>query len=541
MKIIKFNEEARSCLVNGVNLVADAVKVTLGAMGRNVVLGRDFNQPPQVTKDGVTVARAVESNDPLESLGVQMMKDVAQKTANDAGDGTTTSCVLAQAIINEGIKHINQGVNVVELKAGIDMAVAACVEEIKKISTPVSDGDLEKIATISANGDTEIGKLIAKTISKIGRDGVIHVERSQGSETTVTIEEGMEFNKGFKSPVFINDSKGVACEMDNPYVLLTSNDIIEMNSIMPLLQAIAQKNKAAMAEGTRARPLLIIANDVQGEAFKTLAGNKVEGRFLSCVVQAPGFGQAKLDILDDIGILCGANVISDYRGRKISQATLADLGTIKKVRVDKDRTIIIGDDSSKERVIERVSKLRFQMDETKIEGEKEHLKIRIAKLTGGVALLSVGGNSDIEAGEKRDRIDDATCATRSAIDEGVVVGGGSIYLWCRSQIPMSIISRPLTAAQITGWNIIMAALYSPFEQILKNAGIDFTPPERIKASVYGLGVNAKTGNTCNLIDAGIIDPAKVARVALENAASVAGTFLTTECVISQTIAKMPEK
>ncbi len=520
-KEIKFNIKAREELKKGVDALADAVKVTLGPKGRNVIIEKKFGAP-HITKDGVTVAREVELEDQFQNMGAQLVKEVASKTGDQAGDGTTTATVLAQAIVNVGLKNVAAGANPMDLKRGIDKAVSKVVEQIKAQSQEVDD-DLDKIkniATISANNDEEIGTLIATAIEKVTKEGVITVEEAKGTETTVSVVEGMEFDRGYISPYFVTNTEKMECEMENPYILLYDKKISNLKDLLPVLEPVAQSG----------RPLLIIAEDVDNEALATLVVNRLRGSLKICAVKAPGFGDRRKEMLEDIAILTGGNVISEVKGLTLAQATVNDLGQAEKVNVNKDRTVIVNGAGDKEAIANRVAQIKAQIAATTSEYDKGKLEERKAKLAGGVAVLYIGAASEVEMKEKKDRVDDALSATRAAIAEGIVPGGGVAYIRCLDALDEL---QGANEDETTGIAIIRRAIEEPLRQIMKNAGVEGAVIlQKIKDGKGDFGYNARTDNFENFFESGVIDPAKVTRVALENAASISGMFLTTECVIA---------
>ena len=521
-KIIKFNIEARDELKKGVDALADAVKVTLGPKGRNVIIGRQFGAP-HITKDGVTVAREVELEDPMQNMGAQLVKEVASKTGDDAGDGTTTATVLAQSIIGVGLKNVTAGANPMDLKRGIDKAVAAVVEQIKGMAEEVGDDfkKIEDVARVSANNDETIGRLIAEAMEKVKKEGVITVDEAKGTETNIEVVEGMQFDRGYISPYFVTDAEKMQCVMDNPFILLYDKKISNLKDILPVLEATAQSG----------RPLLIIAEDVDQDALAALVVNRLRGSLKICAVKAPGFGDRRKEMLEDIAILTGGTVISEEKGMQLVNATMQDLGHANNVIVSKDATTIVNRDSDKERVAARVAQIRNQIEQTTSDYDKEKLQERLAKLAGGVAVLHVGAPSEVEMKEKKDRVDDALSATRAAIAEGIVPGGGVAYIRCLDAL------KDLKGAnddEQTGIAIVERAIEEPLRQIAANAGAEgAVVVQRVRDGKGDYGYNARTDEYDNLLAAGVIDPAKVTRVALENAASIAGMFLTTECVIAE--------
>lgn len=520
-KEIKFNIKAREELKNGVDALADAVKVTLGPKGRNVIIEKKFGAP-HITKDGVTVAREVELEDPFQNMGAQLVKEVASKTGDQAGDGTTTATVLAQAIINVGLKNVAAGANPMDLKRGIDKAVSKVVEGIKAQSQEVGDDmqKIENIARVSANNDEEIGRLIAEAMQKVKKEGVITVEEAKGTETTVDIVEGMQFDRGYISPYFVTNSEKMECEMDAPYILLYDKKISNLKDLLPVLEAVAQSG----------RPLLIIAEDVDNEALATLVVNRLRGSLKICAVKAPGFGDRRKEMLEDIAILTGGTVISEVKGMQLVQANIQDLGTAEKVTVNKDNTIIVNGAGSKEAIANRVNQIKAQIETTTSNYDKEKLHERLAKLAGGVAVLYIGAPSEVEMKEKKDRVDDALSATKAAIAEGIVPGGGIAYIRC---LPTLDELKGDNDDENTGIAIIRRAIEEPLRQIVANAGVEGAViVQKVKEGTDDYGYNARTDTFENFFETGVIDPAKVTRVALENAASIAGMFLTTECVIA---------
>ncbi len=520
-KEIKFNIKAREELKNGVDALADAVKVTLGPKGRNVIIEKKFGAP-HITKDGVTVAREIELEDAFQNMGAQLVKEVASKTGDLAGDGTTTATVLAQAIVNEGLRNVAAGANPMDLKRGIDKAVSKVVEGIKAQSQEVDDDikKIENVARVSANNDEQIGRLIAEAMEKVKKEGVITVEEAKGTETTVEVVEGMEFDRGYISPYFVTNSEKMECEMDSPYILLYDKKISNLKDMLPVLEAVAQGGRA----------LLIIAEDVDNEALATLVVNRLRGSLKICAVKAPGFGDRRKEMLEDIAILTGGTVISEVKGMQLSQATVNDLGTAEKVTVSKDSTIIVNGAGSKELIASRVAQIKAQIETTTSNYDKEKLQERLAKLAGGVAVLYIGAPSEVEMKEKKDRVDDALSATRAAIAEGIVPGGGVAYIRCLNALETL---KGDNDDENTGIAIIRRAIEEPLRQIVANAGLEGAViVQKVKDGEGDYGFNARTDTYENFFATGVIDPAKVTRVALENAASIAGMFLTTECVIA---------
>ena len=519
-KDIKFDVDARELLKNGVDQLANAVKVTLGPKGRNVVIEKKFGAP-QITKDGVTVAKEVELEDKFENTGAQLVKSVASKTGDDAGDGTTTATILTQAIVNEGLKNVTAGANPMDLKRGIDKAVAKVVEYIKEHAEVVGDNydKIEQVATVSANNDPEIGKLLADAMRKVSKDGVITIEESKTRDTNIGVVEGMQFDRGYLSGYFVTDAEKMECVMDNPYILIYDKKISNLKDFLPILQPAAESG----------RPLLVIAEDVDSEALTTLVVNRLRGGLKICAVKAPGFGDRRKAMLEDIAVLTGGVVISEDKGLKLEQATIEMLGTAKKVTVSKDNTTIVDGAGLKENIADRVAQIKNEIANTKSSYDKEKLQERLAKLAGGVAVLYVGANSEVEMKEKKDRVDDALCATRAAMEEGVVAGGGVTYI--RALDALKDLKGD-NADEQTGINIIERAIESPLRQIVANAGGEGSVVvNKVREGEGDFGYNARQDVYEDLRKAGIIDPAKVARVALENAASIAGLFLTTECLI----------
>ena len=512
--------EAREQLKKGVDELANAVKVTLGPKGRNVIIEKKFGAP-HITKDGVTVAKEVELADPFMNTGAQLVKSVASKTGDDAGDGTTTATVLAQSIVNVGIKNVTAGANPMDLKRGIDKAVAKVVESIKEQSEAVgSDYDkIEQVATISANNDPEIGKLIADAMRRVSKDGVITIEEAKGTETSIGVVEGMQFDRGYLSPYFVTDTEKMECVMDNPYILIYDKKISNLKDFLPILEPAIQTG----------RPLLVIAEDVDSEALTTLVVNRLRAQLKICAVKAPGFGDRRKEMLEDIAILTGGIVISEEKGLSLEQATIEMLGRCDKVTVSKDNTTIVNGAGNKDAIAERVAQIKAQIAATKSDYDKEKLQERLAKLAGGVAVLYVGAASEVEMKEKKDRVDDALCATRAAIEEGIVPGGGVAYI--RAIDALEALKGD-NADETTGIEIIKRAVEEPLRQIVSNAGKEgAVVVQKVREGEGDFGYNARTDVYEHMKAAGVVDPAKVTRVALENAASIAGMFLTTECVI----------
>ena len=519
-KEIKFDVDAREQLKQGVDQLANAVKVTLGPKGRNVVIEKKFGAP-QITKDGVTVAKEIELEDKFQNTGAQLVKSVASKTGDDAGDGTTTATILTQAIVTEGLKNVTAGANPLDLKRGIDKAVNAVVDYIKKNAEVVNDNydKIEQVATVSANNDPEIGKLIADAMRKVSKDGVITIEESKSRDTYINVVEGMQFDRGYLSGYFVTDSDKMECVMDNPYILIYDKKISNIKDFLPILQPAAESG----------RPLLVIAEDVDSEALTTLVVNRLRGGLKICAVKAPGFGDRRKAMLEDIAVLTGGVVISEEKGLKLEQATLEMLGTCDKVTVSKDNTTIVKGAGHKELIADRIAQIKNEIANTTSSYDKEKLQERLAKMAGGVAVLYVGANSEVEMKEKKDRVDDALCATRAAIEEGVVVGGGTTYIRALEALKNV---KGENADEQTGVNIVERANEEPLRQIVRNAGGEgAVVVQKVREGEGDYGYNARKDVYEDLRAAGVIDPAKVERVALENAASIAGMFLTTECLI----------
>ena len=520
-KDIKFDIDAREGLKRGVDALANAVKVTLGPRGRNVIISKSFGSP-QVTKDGVTVAKEIELEDALENMGAQMVKEVASKTNDLAGDGTTTATVLAQAIVKEGLKNVASGANPMDLKRGIDKAVAKIVEHLAKQAKEVgsSSEKIKQVASISANNDDTIGELIAQAFEKVGKEGVITVEEAKGTDTYVDVVEGMQFDRGYLSPYFVTDSAKMVAELDHPYILLYDKKISTMKDLLPVLEPVAQSGK----------PLLIIAEDIDGEALATLVVNKLRGTLRIAAVKAPGFGDRRKAMLEDIAILTGGTVIAEERGFTLENATIDMLGTAERVSIDKDNTTIVNGAGKSDNIKARVAQIKAQIENTSSDYDREKLQERLAKLSGGVAVLYIGAASEVEMKEKKDRVDDALHATRAAVEEGIVAGGGIALIRAKNVLGKL---KPLNADEETGIKIILKALEAPLRTIVENAGVEGSVivARVLEASRDAYGYNAKTGTYTDMFKAGIIDPKKVTRVALENAASVAGMILTTECAL----------
>ena len=527
-KEIRYDVKARESILKGVNALANAVKVTLGPKGRNVIIEKSFGSPV-ITKDGVTVAKEIELEDKFENMGAQMVKEVASKTSDVAGDGTTTATILAQAIYTEGSKLVAAGINPMALKRGIDKAVDAVVDEVKNISKPTKDQkEIAQVGTISANNDSTIGNIIADAMDKVGKEGVITVEEAKGMETSLDVVEGMQFDRGYLSPYFVTDPEKMEVALEDPYILIHEKKISSMKDLLPLLEQIAKMGK----------PLLIIAEDVEGEALATLVVNKLRGTLQCCAVKAPGFGDRRKAMLEDIAILTGGQMIAEDLGIKLENVSLNDLGRAKRVVIDKDNTTIVDGAGSKEKIEGRVRQIRTQIDETTSDYDREKLQERLAKLIGGVAVINVGAATETEMKEKKARVEDALNATRAAVEEGIVPGGGTAYLRSLKKLDDIKSEDP---DEEHGVNIIRRALEEPLRQIANNAGFEGSiVVERVKSETGNVGFNAANGEFEDLIDSGIIDPTKVARSALQNAASVAGLLLTTEAMVAE-IPKKEEK
>ena len=520
-KEIKFDIDAREGLKRGVDALANAVKVTLGPKGRNVIISKSFGSP-QVTKDGVSVAKEIELEDALENMGAQMVKEVASKTNDLAGDGTTTATVLAQAIVKEGLKNVASGANPMDLKRGIDKAVVKIVEHLAKQAKEVgsSSEKIKQVASISANNDETIGELIAQAFEKVGKEGVITVEEAKGTDTYVDVVEGMQFDRGYLSPYFVTDSEKMVAELDRPYILLYDKKISTMKDLLPVLEPVAQSGK----------PLLIIAEDIDGEALATLVVNKLRGTLRIAAVKAPGFGDRRKAMLEDIAILTGGTVIAEERGFTLENATMDMLGTAERVSIDKDNTTIVNGAGKSEDIKARAAQIKAQIENTTSDYDREKLQERLAKLSGGVAVLYIGAASEVEMKEKKDRVDDALHATRAAVEEGIVAGGGIALLRAKNALAKI---KPANTDEETGIKIILKALEAPLRTIVENAGVEGSVivAKVLESSRDAFGYNAKSGQYTDMFRAGIIDPKKVTRVALENAASVAGMILTTECAL----------
>ena len=521
-KNIQFDVDARDRLKRGVDHLANAVKVTLGPKGRNVIIDKKFGAPT-VTKDGVSVAKEIELKDAVENMGAQMLKEVASKTADIAGDGTTTATVLAQAIVTAGLKNVAAGANPMDLKRGIDKAVVAVVDELKKMSKSVGDDNakIKQVATISANNDETIGALIAQAMEKVKKEGVITVEEAKGTETTVEVVEGMQFDRGYLSPYFVTNAEKMEAELENAYILIYDKKISSMKELLPILEKAAQTGK----------PLLIISEDVDGEALATLVVNKIRGALKVAAVKAPGFGDRRKAMLEDIAILTGGTVISEERGFKLENADLSFLGKAEKISIDKDNTTIVNGAGKKADITGRVNQIKAQIETTTSDYDKEKLQERLAKLAGGVAVLYVGAATEVEMKEKKDRVDDALHATRAAVEEGIVPGGGVAYIRAQKVLEKM---EGVNTDETTGIGIVRRAIEEPLRQIVANAGMEGSiVVQKVREGKADYGFNARTEEYENLLAAGVIDPTKVTRVALENAASIASMLLTTECVISE--------
>ncbi len=521
-KDITFNTDARDSLKRGVDALANAVKVTLGPKGRNVIIDKKYGAP-SITKDGVTVAKEIELKHPIENMGAQMLKEVASKTADVAGDGTTTATVLAQAIVTAGLKNVAAGANPMDLKRGIDKAVLSVIESLKKMSKAVGDDNkkIEQIASISANNDAEIGKLIADAMKKVKKEGVITVEEAKGTETSVNIVEGMQFDRGYISPYFVTNPDKMETVLERPYILLYDKKISNMKELLPVLEKVVQTG----------RPMLIIAEDIDGEALATLVVNKLRGSLKIAAVKSPGFGDRRKAMMEDIAILTGGTVISEEMGFKLENAELTSLGTAEKVSIDKDNTTLVGGAGKKADITARVGQIKAQIETTTSDYDKEKLQERLAKLAGGVAVLYIGAATEVEMKEKKDRVDDALHATRAAVEEGIVPGGGVAYIRTIAALEKM---KGANDDETTGIMIVRRALEEPLRQIVANSGIEGSiVVQKVKEGKDDFGYNARTDVFENMLAAGVIDPTKVTRVALENAASIAGMLLTTECVLSE--------
>ena len=521
VKEIKFGSDARAKMLKGVEILAKTVKVTLGPKGRNVILDKSYGAP-KITKDGVSVAKEIELADKFENMGAQLVKEVAQKTADKAGDGTTTATVLAEAIINEGCKAVAAGMNPMDLKRGIDMAVDAVVADVKSRSKAIKTSEeIAQVGTISANGDRTIGEYLAQAMEKVGNEGVITVEDAKGLETELEVVEGMQFDRGYLSPYFVTNPEKMNCEFDNPYILLYDKKLSNLQAMIPVLEAVVQSS----------RPLLIIAEDIEGEALATLVV-RIRGGLKVCAVKAPGFGDRRKAMLEDIAILTGGQVISEDLGMKLENVTLADLGTCKKVEVTKDETTVIDGDGQKDLIKARADQIRKQIEETSSDYDREKLQERLAKISGGVAVIKVGGASEVEVKEKKDRIDDALHATRAAVKEGVVAGGGVALLYSHKALEAL---SPANQDQRVGIDIIRKAIQAPIRQIAENAGVDgaVVAGKLMESTDTNFGYNAQSGEYTDMIKAGIVDPTEVVRTALQDAASVAGLLITTESMVTE--------
>ena len=519
-KSIIFDTKARESLKKGVDTLAEAVKVTLGPKGRNVILDKKFGAP-SITKDGVSVAKEIELKDPVENMGAQLVKEVASKTADQAGDGTTTATVLTQAIFTTGIKNVTAGANPMDLKRGIDQAVASVVAELASMSKSVdSSKEISQVATISANNNQEVGKMIAEAMDKVGKDGVITVEEAKGTETEVKTVEGMQFDRGYLSPYFVTNTDKMEADLESPFILIYDKKISNMKELLPVLEAVAQTG----------RPLVIIAEDVEGEALATLVVNKIRGALKIAAVKAPGFGDRRKAMLEDIAILTGGTVISEERGYKLENATLEYLGTAEKMLIDKDNTTIVNGSGSQDDIQARVAQIKQQIENTTSDYDREKLQERLAKLSGGVAILYIGAATEVEMKEKKDLVDDALHATRAAVEEGIVAGGGIALIRAVKALDSLEVENE---DQETGVNIVRIALESPLRTIVGNAGLEASViVQKVKEAAGNFGYNARTGEYEDLVQAGVIDPTKVTRLALQNAASIASLLLTTECVIA---------
>ena len=520
-KEIVFSDSARSKLVEGVNILANAVKVTLGPKGRNVVLERSFGSPI-VTKDGVSVAKEIELADKLQNIGAQLVKEVASRTSDDAGDGTTTATVLAQAIVREGLKYVAAGLNPLDLKRGIDKAVIAAVEELKKISKPTTTSkEIAQVATISANGEESIGQRIAEAIDRVGKEGVITVEDGKSLDDELNVVEGLQFDRGYLSPYFINDQDKQVAVLDDPFVLLHDKKVSNIRDLLPVLELVAKAG----------RPLLIIAEDVEGEALATLVVNNIRGILKTVAVKAPGFGDRRKALLEDIAILTGGQVIAEETGLTLEKATLAELGQAKRIEVGKENTIVIDGAGDTKNIQARVKQIRVQIEEASSDYDREKLQERVAKLAGGVAVIKVGGATEIEVKEKKDRVDDALHATRAAVEEGIVPGGGVALIGVKQAISGL---KGSNADQDAGVKIVLRALEEPLRQIVTNAGEEASVVvARVAEGTGNFGYNAQTGEYGDLVESGVLDPTKVTRTALQNAASIAGLLLTTDATVTE--------
>jgi chaperonin GroEL len=528
-KQIIYDIKAREALKKGADALADAVKVTLGPKGRNVIIEKSYGGPA-ITKDGVTVAKEVELKDPVENMGAQMLKEVASKTADAAGDGTTTATVLAQAIMTTGLKNVTAGANPMDIKRGIDKAVEAVIADLKRQTREIGDSNekIEQVASISANNDSHIGKLIAEAMGKVKKEGVITIEEAKGIETTVKVVEGMQFDRGYISPYFVTDTEKMEAVYENPFILIYDKKISVMKDLLPILEKVAQSGRA----------LIIISEDVDGEALATLVVNKIRGALKVAAVKAPGFGDRRKEMLEDIAILTGGTVISEEKGYKLEDATLQYLGMAEKVSIDKENTTIVSGQGDKKSIEGRIAQIRAQIEKSTSDYDKEKLQERLAKLAGGVAVIYVGAASEMEMKEKKDRFDDALHATRAAIEEGIIPGGGVAYVRAINALTGL---KGENEDQTTGITIVVRALEEPLRQIVENAGLEGSVVvQKVKEGQGDFGYNARTDVYENLFEAGVIDPTKVARIAIENAASIAGMMLTTECVLSEIKEDKPE-
>ncbi|EDP61345.1 putative dimethyl sulfoniopropionate demethylase [alpha proteobacterium BAL199] len=525
-KDVKFSTDARDRMLHGIDILANAVKVTLGPKGRNVILAKSYGAP-RITKDGVTVAKEIELSDKFENMGAQMVKEVASRSSDMAGDGTTTATVLAHAIVREGAKAVAAGLNPMDLKRGIDMAVEAVVADIQRVAKKVStNAEIAQVGTISANDDREIGEMIAKAMAKVGNEGVITIEESKSLQTELDIVDGMQFERGYLSPYFVTNAEKMICELDEPYILLHDKKLPGVQALLPLLEAVVKSG----------RPLLIVAEDVEGEALATLVVNKLRGGLKVAAVKAPGFGDRRKAMLEDIAILTGGQVISEDLGTKFESVTLDMLGTAKKVRIEKDNTTVIDGGGKKKAIEARCTQIRAQIEETTSDYDKEKLQERVAKLAGGVAIIRVGGATEVELKERKDRVDDAVHATRAAVEEGIVAGGGVTLLYASKQLG-SLKSE--NDDQKAGINIVRRALQAPARQIFVNAGADgsIIVGKLLEQSDANHGFDAQSGSYVDMVKAGIIDPAKVVRLALQGAASIAGLLITTEAMVAEKVDK----
>lgn len=526
-KEIIFNTDARTKIKDGIDILADAVKVTLGPRGRNVIIEKPSGVP-HITKDGVSVAKEVELSDPFNNVGAQLVKSVASKTCDDAGDGTTTATVLAQAIVSAGLKNITAGANPMDLKRGIDAAVKAVIDSLNSQKRVVEDSAIiEQVATISANNDAQIGTLIANAVNKVSTDGVITIEESRGTETYIKIVDGMQIDRGYLSPYFVTDTERMECVMENPYIFITDRKVSQFNEILPVLEQVVRSN----------RPLLILADDVDSEALTSLVVNRLRGGLKICAIKAPGFGNRRKEMLEDIAILTGGQVISDEKGMNVSNVTLDQLGEAEKIIVTKDNTIVISDDSTKDSVDARIKQIKNLINSVESEYDREKMRERIAKLSGGVAVLYIGASTEIEMKEKKDRADDALCATRAALEEGIIPGGGTAFI---RAIESLADVKSKNADFNTGVDIVRNALQAPLRQIAFNSGVEGAViVNKVMEGSGDFGYNAREDEFVSMFESGIIDPVKVARVALENAASIGGMFLTTECMIVESKTDQP--